>query len=60
MSKRRKFSAEFKLDVVEQARQADVSCAQVARELGLGANLLTLWKREDDAEGAMPLEVRAV
>ncbi len=51
MSKRRKFSAEFKRGAVEQARQPDVSCAQVARELGIGANLLTRWKREADAEG---------
>lgn len=36
MSKRRKFSAEFKRGAVEQASQPDVSCAQVARELGSG------------------------
>ncbi len=46
MSKRRKFSAEFKRGAVEQARQPGVSCAQVARELGIRDNLLTRWKRE--------------
>jgi len=51
MTKRRKFSAEFKRGAVEQARQPGVSCAQVARELGIGANLLTRWKREADSEG---------
>lgn len=51
MSMRRKFSPEFKRGSVEQARQPGVSCAQVARELGFGANLLTRWKREADAEG---------
>ena len=51
MTKRRKFSPEFKRGAVEQARQPGVSCAQVARELGIGANLLTRWKREADAEG---------
>ena len=51
MSKRRKFSPEFKQGAVEQTRQLGVSCAQVARELGIGANLLTRWKREADAEG---------
>ena len=51
MSKRRKFSAEFKHGAVEQTRQLGVSCAQVARELGIGANLLTRWRREADAQG---------
>ena len=46
MSKRRKFSLDYKQGAVEQARQPGVSCAQVARELGIGANLLTRWKRE--------------
>jgi len=34
MSKRRKFSAEFKRGAVEQASQSSISCAQVAREVG--------------------------
>ena len=51
MSKRRKFSAEFKRGAVEQASQAGVSCAQVARELGIGDNLLTRWKREAQSQG---------
>lgn len=51
MSKRRKYSLEFKRGAVEQARQAGVSCAQVARELGIQANLLTRWKREAEAGG---------
>lgn len=46
MSKRRKFSAEFKRGAVEQASQPGVSCAQVARELGIRDTLLTRWKRE--------------
>lgn len=46
MSKRRKFSLQFKQGAVEQVRQPGVSCAQVARELGIGANLLTRWRRE--------------
>ena len=52
MSKRRKYSAEFKRGAVEQSRQPGVSCAQIARELGIGANLLTRWRREADAQGA--------
>ena len=52
MSKRRKYSGEFKREAVQLVRQPDVSCAQVARDLGIGANMLTRWKREADAEGA--------
>ncbi len=51
MSKRRKFSAEFKRGAVEQTRQPGVSCAQVARELGIRDNLLTRWKRELEGSG---------
>lgn len=52
MSKRRKYSTEFKQGAVEQARHPGVSCAQIARELGVGANLLTRWKREVEGTGA--------
>lgn len=51
MSKRRKFSPEFKWGAVDQVRQSGVSCAQVARELGIRDGLLTRWKREFDGEG---------
>ena len=51
MSKRRKFSTEFKRGAVDQTRQPGVSCAQVARELDIGENPLTRWRREVDAEG---------
>ena len=53
MSKRRKFSAEFKRGAVEQASQPGVSCAQVARELGIRDTLLTRWKRETQSQGAV-------
>lgn len=52
MSKRRKFSAEFKRGAVEQASRSGVSCAQVARELGIRDTLLTRWKREAQGQGA--------
>lgn len=38
---RRKYSSEFKKGSVEQARQPDVSCSQVARKLGIEANLFS-------------------
>ncbi|SHG42603.1 Transposase [Hydrocarboniphaga daqingensis] len=50
MSKRRKFSSQFKQGAVEQVQQPGINCAQVARELGNGANLLTRWRREAEAE----------
>ena len=53
MSKRRKFSAEFKRGAVEQANQSGVSCAQVARELGIRDTLLTRWKREAQGQGPL-------
>ena len=52
MQKRRKYSPEFKQGAVEQANQSGVSCAQVARELGIAANLLTRWKREAEQNGS--------
>ena len=51
MSKRRKFSAEFKRGAVEQASRPGVSCARVARELGIRDRLLTRWKREAQTAG---------
>ena len=51
MSKRGKFSAEFKQGAVEETRQPGVSCAQVARDLGVCANLLSRWRREAEQSG---------
>lgn len=51
MSKRRKFSVELKRGAVEQATQPGVSCAQVARELGVRDTLLIRWKREAQSQG---------
>lgn len=47
MSKRRKFSAEFKRGAVEQASQPGISCAQVVRELGTRDR----WKRDAQNPG---------
>jgi len=51
MGTRRQFSAEFKREAVALAAQPDVSVAQVARELGIGANMLARWRRELQVEG---------
>ena len=53
MGKRRRFTAEFKHEAVALTSQPDVSVAQVARELGIGPNLLGRWRRELKADGAI-------
>jgi|SRR6056300_844040 len=55
MSKRRQDSVEFKQGAVEQTHQPGVSCAQVARELGIGANLLRRWRREAGLGSIAPM-----
>lgn len=51
MSKRRRFSTEFKREAVELTRHPDVSVTQVARDIGIAANLLSRWRREIDEQG---------
>lgn len=52
MSKRKRYSAEFKREAVAFTRQPGVSCRQVALEIGVNPNMLTRWRREaDEASG---------
>lgn len=52
MSKRRKFSAEFKGEAIALTRQPGVSCRQIAQEIGINPNLLYRWRSEaDEASG---------
>jgi len=46
MSKRRKFSEEFKREALELTRQPGVTISQVARDIGIGSGLLSRWRRE--------------
>ena len=46
---RRRFAAEFKREAVRVAKQSGVARSQVARELGLNANMLSRWVREAEA-----------
>jgi len=48
---RRKYSKEFKQEAVELTRHPGVSAAQVARELGINANMLGRWRREFEEQG---------
>jgi transposase len=43
---RRRFSAPFKRELVEQTLRADVSIASVALANGLNTNLLARWRRD--------------
>ena len=51
MSRRRKFSNEFKQEAVRLTEEPGVSCSQIARELGVAPNLLARWRREQTRDG---------
>ena len=51
MSKRKRFSPEYKRELVELVRRSQSSCRQIALEVGINPNLLTRWVREADAGG---------
>ena len=52
MTKRRKFSAEFKREAVQLANHPGVTKTQIARELGINSNLLGRWCRQLHIEGS--------
>ena len=54
MSVRRKFTAEFKREVVRQIAAGDKPASQLAEELGIGRTLLLGWVKqlEDDPANA--------
>jgi len=52
MSKRRKYSPEFKQEAVAMANQPGVSNAQVGKELGINPNMLGRWQRELSQNGS--------
>jgi transposase len=51
MAKRRKFSEEFKREAVQLTYQPGASVSQVARDIGVGSNLLFRSRRELKGEG---------
>lgn len=51
MAQRRRFSAEFKCEVVGLSRQPGAKISEVAHDIGVGANLLWRWWRDLDAGG---------
>ena len=58
MERRRKFSDEYKREAVQMALQPGVTKSQVARELGINANLLGRWCREGIASISLLAESR--
>ena len=50
---RRKYSREFKLEAVKQIVEHDRSVTEVADSLGVNRNMLTRWKSQLEAEGAL-------
>jgi len=51
MSKRKRYSPEYKRELVELVRRSQSSCRQIALEVGINPNMLTRWVREADAAG---------
>ena len=51
MSKRKRYSPEYKRELVELVRRSQSSCRQIALEVGINPNMLTRWVREANAGG---------
>ena len=51
MSKRKRYSPEYKHELVELVRGSKSSCRKIALEVGVPPPLLTRWVREADAGG---------
>jgi transposase len=50
--KRRRFDRAFKEEAVKLSQQAGRTVAEVADGLGINANMLRRWQREQEADGA--------
>ena len=56
MTKRRKYSPEFKREAIKLTQQPGISCRQVALEIGVAPNLLSRWKREAESSNTKAFE----
>jgi transposase len=54
MQQRKRYSEEFKREAVGLTQQADANVSQIARDLGIGANLIHRWRREMEVHGNKP------
>ena len=50
MNTRKKYSKEFKLDAISLVLEQGYSRAEAARSLGINANMLCRWIKENEAE----------
>lgn len=51
---RRSFSREYKLEAVRVVKHSGRPLGEVARDLGVRADLLASWRRQYEAEGVVP------
>ncbi|MBJ2131144.1 IS3 family transposase [Alteromonas sp. IB21] len=52
MKTRKSYSKEFKLDAVSLVKEQNYKIAEAARSLGISANMLGRWLKEQESEGA--------
>ncbi len=50
MTTRKKYSKEFKLDAISLVADQNYTRAEAARSLGINANMLTRWIKEQEAD----------
>lgn len=50
MTTRKKYSKEFKLDAVFLVTEQNYNCAEAARSLGINANMLGCWVKEQESD----------
>ena len=55
MSKRKRYSPEYKHELVELVSRSKASCRKMALEVGVSPALLTRWVREAEAGGTKAL-----
>lgn len=57
---RRSFTREFKLEAVKLVSERGMTASQVARDLGIGPNIVSRWVREfgADKKEAFPAAAR--
>ncbi len=56
MSKRRKYSEEFKREAVQLANGHGMTVAQVGRDLGVDANMVSRWNKEMTERGELAFQ----
>ncbi|MDR6990210.1 transposase [Luteimonas sp. 3794] len=54
MSKRKRYSPEYKRELVDLVRRSKTSCRQIGLKVGVNPNMLTRWVREAEGGKAFP------